>query len=109
MVYNIAMIDMKELDVRSLRWNDWNIAHIGREGHEATPEEVEQVIYNDQSIGRLQPNQRIFVLGKTDAGRILAAVIDSEGEGIWYCVSARSASRKERALYQQELARRKQS
>ena len=109
MVYNISMIDMKELDVRSLRWNDWNIAHIGREGHEATPEEVEQVIYSDQSIARLQPNGRILVLGQTETGSTLAAVIDSEGEGIWYCVSARSASRKERVLYQEELARRKQS
>ncbi len=100
---------MKELDVRSLRWNAWNIAHIGREGHEATPEEVEQVIYSNQSIAQLQYNERILVLGQTDTGRTLAAVIDPEGEGIWYCVSARSASRKERTLYQQELARRQQS
>lgn len=103
------MIDMKSIDVHNLRWNAWNIAHIGREGHDATPEEVEHIVQSDLSIGKLQANGRIFVLGTTQSGRILAAVIDPEREGVWYCVSARTASRKERVFYQQELARRRQA
>jgi uncharacterized DUF497 family protein len=101
------MFEMKDVDVISLRWNEWNIAHIGREGHEATPEEVEDVVYNDQSLAQLQPNGRLFVFGITQQGRPLVAIIDQEEHGIWYCVSARTASRKERVIYQQELARRR--
>ncbi len=103
------MFEMKDVEVRGLRWNEWNIAHIGRQGHEATPEEVEDVVYSDQSLVQLQPNGRLFVLGITQHGRPLVAIIDPEEHGIWYCVSARTASRKERAIYQQEQARRRAS
>jgi hypothetical protein len=41
------MFEMKDVEVRGLRWNEWNIAHIGRHGHEATPEEVEDIFYNE--------------------------------------------------------------
>ena len=100
------MIDPKEIDIRRLRWDPWNVAHIGRAGHEATPQEVEHVTFSERSIMQQIKGGRILVLGPTSSGRMLAAVPDPEEEGTWYCVSARTASRKERALYDQEQARR---
>jgi len=101
------MFEMKNVRTRHFRWNEWNIEHIGRPGHNATPEEVEYVAANEASLGQLQPNGRIFVLGITEQGRYLAAVIDPEPTGDWYCVSARTANIKERVRYHQELAKRR--
>jgi uncharacterized DUF497 family protein len=101
------MFEMKDVRIRQFRWNDWNIAHIGRPGHNATPEEVEEVVSNEESLGQLQTNGRIFVLGITAQGRYLAAVIDPELTGTWYCVSARTANQKERVRYLQERAKRR--
>ncbi|MEO8971272.1 MAG: hypothetical protein ABI406_06700 [Ktedonobacteraceae bacterium] len=98
---------MKDVDIRQLRWNDWNIEHIGRPGHEATQDEVEEIVASEHSFGQIQPNGRIFVLGITTQGRYLATVIDPEVDGIWYCVSARTASKKERIRYHQERAKRR--
>ena len=100
---------MQDVEIRHLRWNDWNIEHIGRAGHDTTPEEVEYIVASHESLGRLQPNGRVFVLGITEQGRPLAAVIDPEADGIWYCVSARTANIKERVFYQQERAKRRQT
>lgn len=101
------MFEMKDIEIRHFRWNDWNIEHIGRPGHNATPEEVEYVVGSEQSLGQVQPNGRIFVLGITAQGRYLAAVIDPEPTGDWYCVSARTAHVKERIRYHQEQAKRR--
>lgn len=104
--YDGPMLDSNEIDIQRLRWDDWNRAHISRFGHEATPEEVEYVIFSPDSIMRRTYRGRIIVLGPTAHGRVLAAVIDPEGNGIWYCVSARSAGKRERELYQEEQKRR---
>jgi uncharacterized DUF497 family protein len=101
------MFDMTDVEIRPFRWNDWNTQHIGRPGHEATPEEVEYVVESDHALGQLQPNGRFFVLGITAEGRYLAAVIDPEQTGTWFCVSARTANIKERARYHEELAKRR--
>jgi hypothetical protein len=93
------MIDLEEIDIRRLRWDPWNVAHIGRAGHEATPQEVEHVNFSELSIMQQVKGGRILVLGPTSNERILAAVLDPEGEGTWYCARAHTASRKERALY----------
>ncbi len=45
---------------------------------------------------------RIIVIGPTSTGRMLAAILDPEPEpGVYYPVSARPASRKERRQYQE--------
>ena len=102
----MTMIDPKEIDIHRLRWDPLNVGHIAREGHEVTPQEVEYITFSEESIMRYVRGGRILILGPTHNQRILAAVLDPEGEGVWYCVSARSASRKERELYHQERARR---
>lgn len=105
-LYNALVIDPAEVDIRRLRWNDWNRAHIGRDGHNATPDEVEYVVFSARSIMQTAKQGRVLVLGPTRAARLLAAVLDPEGNGVWYRVSARGASPKERDLYRRERARR---
>lgn len=85
-----------------------DVAHIGRAGHNVTPQEVEEVIFSDQTLIKRSRNGRYLFLGPTGAGRILAAVLDPEGNGVWFCVSARSASQDERKLYRNEMDRRSQ-
>ena len=85
------------IHIRRLRWENWNIAHIARHG--VTPEEVEEVCHGDFFL--LQgTKRRIILIGPTDAGQILAVVLEHEGEGNYYPVTARPASRKERSWYQ---------
>jgi len=43
-----------------------------------------------------------MLIGPTLAARMLSVVLEPEGEGVFYPVTARPASRKERRRYQQE-------
>jgi len=87
--------------VRRLRWDEWNVAHIARPAHEVTPEEVEEVLHSDYAM-RETYKGRVLVIGPTQSGRMLAAVLAPEGEGAYYTVSARPASKQERRIYQLE-------
>lgn len=76
--------------VRHLNWDPGNVAHIAR--HSVTPEEVEQLC------------QGPYILRQAYRGRmmILAVVLELEEEGVFYPVTARPASRKERQRYREE-------
>jgi len=88
--------------IRRLNWDDWNIAHIAR--HEVTPEEVEEVCYGDY-VKREGYKRRIMLIGPTRAGRMLAIVLEGEGDDVYFVVTARSADRKERRVYREERER----
>ena len=84
-----------------LIWDTHNVAHIAR--HEVTRQEVEEVCHGNYIIGEAN-HGRIMIIGPTQSGRALAAILDSEEEeGIWYPVIARSADRKERRRYAKEM------
>lgn len=107
-MYNVTMIERNKIVVLSLRWTAWNIAHIARQNHEATPEEVEQVVFNHRSIvGRAHTGRTLFI-GKTKAGRLLTVVLDPEGNGVWFCVTAHPPSATDRKRYRDEMIRRKE-
>jgi hypothetical protein len=59
--------------IRQLLWNDANSAHIAR--HKIVPAEVEEVCRGDR-IERAGHVGRIFLVGKTQAGRMLSVVLD---------------------------------
>lgn len=82
--------------IRRLRWDPGNIAHIAR--HQVSPREVEQVC-NGEHIQRAAYAGRIMVIGLSQAGRALSVVLDPEGGDIYYVVTARPSSRKERRIY----------
>ena len=85
------------LHIRRLVWDPGNIAHIAR--HDVTVDEVEEVGHGDPVALRSYLT-RIVLIGPTQAGRMLAVVLEPEGEDVYYPVTARPASRKERRYYQ---------
>ncbi|HZS02167.1 MAG TPA: BrnT family toxin [Chloroflexota bacterium] len=85
--------------VRRLRWDAWNVTHIAR--HSVVPEEVEEVCHGDP-LAQQTYSRRLVLIGPTATGRMLAVVLAPMGRGVYYPVTARPASRKERGLYRQE-------
>lgn len=82
------------VNVRRLIWNERNIAHIAL--HDVIPEEVEDVCHGSPSASETYKG-RLRIVGPTRAGRMLTVILDPEPEpGVYYPVTARPASRKER-------------
>ena len=84
------------LVIQRLVWDEWNIAHIAR--HDIRPDEVEEVCHNDPMVSETY-NERLRVVGLAGSGKILTVILAPEGDGVYYVVTARPASRKERQLY----------
>ena len=84
------------LVVQRLVWDEWNTAHIAR--HDVFPDEVEEVCHNDPIVSETY-NDRLRVIGLTGSGEILTVILAPEDEDVYYVVTARPASRKERQLY----------
>jgi uncharacterized DUF497 family protein len=93
---------MSEIEIRTLRWDDWNRAHLARENHEVSEEEVQEVLAGPYLLlsSKTHPRRPLF-LGPTRHGRMLVIVLDPEGDGIYYPVSGRPAHRSERRYYEQ--------
>jgi len=85
--------------VRRLIWDAWNFAHMARHG--VVPDEVEEVCHAEY-IEREAYKDRVMLIGPTGAGKLLAVVLEPVDEGIYYAVTARPASRRERRIYQIE-------
>jgi uncharacterized DUF497 family protein len=85
--------------IRRLIWDAWNIAHIAR--HDVTSEEVEEVCHGDAFFSENTYKGRIRVIGPNATGRLLTVILAPEGQGIYYPVTARPASRKERQRYRE--------
>lgn len=92
------------LFVRRLIWDVWNVAHIAR--HNVIPEEVEEACGSVPVVLKTYAD-RLLVVGPTAAGRMLSVVLDPEGRtnGVYYVVTARPASRKERRIYEEHQER----
>jgi uncharacterized DUF497 family protein len=85
--------------VRRLIWDTWNVAHIAR--HNVSPDEVEAVCHGKHAI-RATYAGRIILIGLA-ARRLLTVVLAPRGRDVYYPVTARPASRRERAIYQAEV------
>jgi uncharacterized DUF497 family protein len=75
------------------------VAHIARHG--VIPDEVEEVCHG-QHVDLQSYQGRIILIGPTQAGRVLAVVLDPQAGDVYYPITARPASRKERRYYQQQ-------
>jgi uncharacterized DUF497 family protein len=84
-------------DIRRLFWEEWNEEHIAL--HAVTRDEVEEACHGDFIVGEAYGG-RIMLVGPTQAGRMLSVILAPRGRGVYYPVTARPASRKERELYQ---------
>ena len=90
-----------ELTADTLRWNQWNIEHIARHG--VIPDEVEEVCAA-RFIVRESYGGRFVVIGQTLAERTLAFILEPDYDGLYYIVTARPASRRERRTYGEETS-----
>ena len=82
-------------NIEELIWDEWNIEHIKK--HEVNAIEVEEAC--GQPINSFKSYQnRLIILGKTKSGRLLTLVLMKKNKGIYYLVTARDTSRKERRL-----------
>ncbi len=90
-------------NIRWLIWDEWNVAHIAR--HNVVPHEVEAVCYGEH-IEHEAYAGRMMVIGQVQSGRMLSVILAPESEqGVYYAVTARPASRRERRIYQQRRER----
>ena len=82
-----------------LIWDEWNEQHIARHGVEIyeVEEAIENIIYTNRSRDYLR------VLAQTYGGRYLTIIIDHEGQGYWYTVTARDMTHSERRLLRRRL------
>ena len=86
--------------IRRLVWDPENVAHIAR--YDVVPEEVEQACHG-HPVTQAGKRDRLLVFGPTDAARMLTLVLDAtEVSGVYYVVTARPASRRERRIYANE-------
>jgi uncharacterized DUF497 family protein len=82
-----------------LRWDPGNVAHIWRHG--VRTNEVEEVCGGDP-LRRRGQDGRLILIGATQAGRVLAVVLELLPDGVYYPVTARPASRNERRWFAAE-------
>jgi uncharacterized protein len=96
---------MKNLaECTGFQWDEHNANKIW-ERHAVTPTEGEQVFFNHPLViaddaKHSEKERRCYVLGQTDAGRLLFLVFTIRGALI-RVISARDMSRKERKVYEQ--------
>ena len=87
------------LVIRRLIWDSWNVAHIAR--HAVTPDEVEEVCHGQPMFTETYGG-RLRVIGATKVGRLLTVILSLKSQDVYYPVTARSASRKEQHLYNEQ-------
>ncbi len=80
------------LYITGLTWEDETIDHIARHG--VTLEEVFQATGNQ--LGATRSRGYMLLYGQTDGGRYLTIVLDDEGGGDWFVVTARDSDNSER-------------
>jgi len=86
--------------IRRLIWENWNVAHIAR--HEVVPDEVEEVCHGQHVVLQTYKD-RLLLIGPTLTGRMLSVILGLTDEAeVYYPVTARSASKKERRFYKGE-------
>ena len=87
--------------IDGLSWDERAEDHIAR--HSVRFEEVEQAVEGRLHIRR--SGAYLLVIGQTYSGRYLTVVLDHEGDGIWYPVTARDCSDSERRLARRRTQR----
>lgn len=88
------------LHVRGLIWDDWNVRHIARHG--VTPGDVVEVC-RTRHIVRETYAGRLIVIGTNSSGDVLTVILSPQRADIYYPITARPASRKERRAYREEV------
>lgn len=93
---------MAEINIVGLVWDSFNEAHIW-ERHQLSRAEVEEVCFGEAEHLHVEATYggRYLVVGPWRGGKLFAVVLAPKGAGIFYPVSARRASTKERHAYRE--------
>lgn len=86
--------------IDDLIWTERNIEHISYHG--VDPDEIEDVIWDNEPWfeRRRGKKQRYIVYGQGLGGRYLFIVLDQERDALFYVVTARDMTKRERQYYQ---------
>jgi hypothetical protein len=91
------------MEIREFEWDDNNIEHIAEHG--VSPDEVEDVAFdNDPWIRKGRKGTR-YMLGYTIAGRYLFVVYNLKGKGIARVITSMDMDTKTRRLYKKRVER----
>jgi uncharacterized DUF497 family protein len=85
------------IQVKKLIWDSWNIKHIAR--HNVTTEEVEAVCHGLALILRGKQKGRLLLTGSTEEKRMVSVVLESQGNGSYYPITAYDADSRDITLY----------
>ncbi len=85
------------MEISEFEWDDNNIEHIAR--HQVSPDEVEDVAFDDEPWIRRGKKETRYMLGFTIGGRYLFVVYVLKGKGIARVITAMDMDDKTRKLY----------
>ena len=85
------------MEIKEFEWDDHNIDHIGRHG--VSPDEVEDLAFDDDPWVRKGRKGTRYMLGHTIAGRYLFVVYVLKSKSIARVITAMDMDEKTRKLY----------
>ncbi len=85
--------------IENLIWDEYNVEHIAN--HQVRPEEVEDTIWDDPWLERRRGRRRYHVYGQTSGGRYLFIVLDKVNGSLFYVVTGRDMTKREKNYYRQ--------
>ena len=85
------------MEIREFEWNDTHIEHIAE--HNVSPDEVEDVAFDDEPWIRKGRRGTRYMLGYTVGGRYLFIVYRLKDRGIARGITAMDMDEKTRKLY----------
>jgi len=86
------------MKIQNITWDQETVDHIAR--HAVSPEEVEQVLFNDEDVPIIMRSRenKYLTYGETDSGRFLFIVWVSKYRKT-RIVTARNMTKKEKQFY----------
>jgi uncharacterized DUF497 family protein len=85
------------MKISQVLWDVDSILHVAK--HHIEPEEVEEAIFEENSIVLKSREKRYIVLSQGSSGRYLMIVVAFKMKGRVRVITARKMNRKERAYY----------
>jgi uncharacterized DUF497 family protein len=89
-----------EIELSELQWDKFNVEHIAQ--HDVSVSEIQEACTNQIDVlSGYDGRQMLF--GKTNSGRYVTVILARKTKNIYYVVTARDTSKKERRyVYDQE-------
>jgi uncharacterized protein len=92
-----SFCDNSLMEIKEFEWDDNNIEHIAM--HNISPDEVEDVAFDDDPWVKRGRKDTRYLLGYTIAGRYLFVVYVLKGKGVVRVITAMDMDNKTKKLY----------